>query len=284
MLRSISILTKSSIESNSSNIIKISLKLGNLFQSEKMELKLGDFGLAAKLEFITEKRHTVCGTPNYIAPEIQENKSGHSYEADLWSLGVILYTMLVGKPPFETPDVKSTYKKIKMGSYSFPEHVPLSDNSKNIISKLLSLDPTKRPNLDEIVSSPFIANGDNIPRTLPLSSLACPPSGTYTKQFLKRKDSQRLNPKSQVSDIQQLSIKNNTVPSKSDFNFGSGKNILPINDGAVSNMKINTSGEIYIKKWVEYSSKYGLGYLQSNGSAGVFFNDCTKIILDFKKE
>jgi len=77
---------------------------------------------------------------------------------------------MVGKPPFETPDVKSTYKKIKMGAYSFPEHVPLSDNSKNLISKLLSLDPTKRPNLDEIVASPFIANGENIPRFLPLSS------------------------------------------------------------------------------------------------------------------
>lgn len=46
-----------------------------------------------------------------------ENKSGHSYEVDLWSLGVVIYTMIIGKPPFETNDVKTTYKKIKMNSY-----------------------------------------------------------------------------------------------------------------------------------------------------------------------
>ena len=55
-----------------------------------MEMKIGDFGLAAKLEFDSEKRHTVCGTPNYIAPEILENKNGHTYEVDTWSLGVIM--------------------------------------------------------------------------------------------------------------------------------------------------------------------------------------------------
>ena len=91
-----------------------SLKLGNLFLNEKMEIKLGDFGLATKLEFEGEKKRTICGTPNYIAPEILEGKTGHSYEVDIWSLGVIIYTLLIGKPPFETPDVKTTYKKIRM--------------------------------------------------------------------------------------------------------------------------------------------------------------------------
>ena len=54
-----------------------------------MEIKLGDFGLATKIEIEGEKKRTICGTPNYIAPEILESK-GHSYEVDLWSLGVIL--------------------------------------------------------------------------------------------------------------------------------------------------------------------------------------------------
>ena len=69
----------------------ISLKLGNLFLNEKMEIKLGDFGLATKLEFDGEKKKTICGTPNYIAPEILDGKCGHSYEVDIWSLGVIMY-------------------------------------------------------------------------------------------------------------------------------------------------------------------------------------------------
>ena len=78
----------------------------------EMNCVLGDFGLATKLEFEGEKKRTICGTPNYIAPEILDGK-GHSYEVDLWSLGVIIYTLLVGKPPFQTSDVKATYKKIR---------------------------------------------------------------------------------------------------------------------------------------------------------------------------
>jgi polo-like kinase 1 len=73
------------------------LKLGNLFVGDKMEIKLGDFGLATKLEFDTEKKRTICGTPNYIAPEILDGRIGHSYEVDVWSLGVIIYTLLIGK-------------------------------------------------------------------------------------------------------------------------------------------------------------------------------------------
>lgn len=59
-------------------VIHRDLKLGNLFLDEKMTIKLGDFGLASKLDFPGEKRRTICGTPNYIAPEILESK-GHSY-------------------------------------------------------------------------------------------------------------------------------------------------------------------------------------------------------------
>jgi polo-like kinase 1 len=91
-----------------------------------MEVKIGDFGLATKLEFDGDRKRTICGTPNYIAPEILEGKNGHSYEVDTWSLGVIIYTLLFGKPPFETQDVKTTYQKIKKNQYSFPEHVKVS--------------------------------------------------------------------------------------------------------------------------------------------------------------
>ena len=67
-----------------------SIKLGNLFLGDKMLVKMGDFGLACKLEYEGQKRKTICGTPNYIAPEILRKK-GHCYEVDLWSLGVIMY-------------------------------------------------------------------------------------------------------------------------------------------------------------------------------------------------
>lgn len=78
------------------------------------------------MDYDGEKRNTVCGTPNYIAPEILDKKQGHSYEADIWSLGVIVYTLIIGKPPFETTDVKKTYTKIRLNAYTFPEGVPIT--------------------------------------------------------------------------------------------------------------------------------------------------------------
>lgn len=136
-----------------------SLKLGNLFLNSKMEVKIGDFGLATKLEFDGDKKRTICGTPNYIAPEILEGKTGHSYEVDVWSLGVIIYTLLVGKPPFETSDVKTTYQRIRKNQFSFPEHLKLSRLSKSLISEILVLDPLQRLNLDQILDHEFFKIG-----------------------------------------------------------------------------------------------------------------------------
>jgi len=98
-------------------VIHRDLKLGNLFLNDKLSINLGDFGLATKLSFDGERKRTICGTPNYIAPEILQGKKGHSYEVDVWSIGVIVYTLLIGRPPFETKDVKTTYKRIKMNAY-----------------------------------------------------------------------------------------------------------------------------------------------------------------------
>jgi polo-like kinase 1 len=152
---------------HSHRIIHRDLKLGNLFLNDKMEIKLGDFGLATKLDFDGEKKRTICGTPNYIAPEVLEGKAGHSYEVDIWSLGVIIYTLIIGKPPFETSDVKTTYSRIRKNAYAFPEHVIISEGAKDLISKILIGDPKMRPTLDEICAHEFFNNGGSIPKTLP---------------------------------------------------------------------------------------------------------------------
>ena len=167
-------------------IIHRDLKLGNLFLTSKLELKLGDFGLAAKLEYDGQKRKTVCGTPNYIAPEILEKKNGHSYEVDIWSLGVVMYTMLFGRPPFETADVKLTYKRIKMNSYKFPENIKVDERAKKLIESILVLDPAKRPSLDEIAQHDFFKIYVTVPLVLPLCTLSCPPGPKYIDQFLKK--------------------------------------------------------------------------------------------------
>ena len=88
-------------------VIHRDLKLGNLFLTDMMQIKIGDFGLAAQVNFDGERKRTVCGTPNYLAPELLHQdvgfgKTGYSYEVDYWSIGVILYIMLIGKAPFES--------------------------------------------------------------------------------------------------------------------------------------------------------------------------------------
>ena len=236
---------------HSHKVIHRDLKLGNLFLTDKMELKVGDFGLAAKLDYEGERKRTVCGTPNYIAPEILDAKSGHSYEVDIWSLGVIIYTLIIGKPPFETRDVKETYKKIKNNEYSFPEQAIISEPAKSLISQILVLDPQKRLSLDQILTHEFFNQDVSIPKLLSPSTLTNVPSLSYIRQFM---------PDAGKNGIVNRVKENNENRDKGDPNL--------------------KSPEIWVKKWVDYSSKYGLGYLFNNGFIGVFYNDGSKIILN----
>ena len=291
-------------------IIHRDLKLGNLFINEKMELKVGDFGLATKLEFDGERKRTVCGTPNYIAPEILEGKTGHSFEVDIWSLGVIIYTLIIGKPPFETNNVKETYKRIKNDNYSFPENALISEPSKELIQSILVLDPNKRPNLDQILVSDFFNMGINVPKLLQPSTLACPPSLNYIKQFIPD-----VGPNGILNNYKSKKKAYNNVDGNDDIisdrtklqsqqsikmnNFGNNPSNINNNEsrpfttsGLYNITKSNTNNiyqsnhhgnldnknDIWVKKWIDYSSKYGLGYILSNGHVGVYFNDSTKII------
>jgi len=105
---------------------------------------------------------------------------------DVWSIGVIIYTLLIGKPPFETKDVKTTYKRIRMNAYSFPEHVTISSEAKKLIKSILITDPKQRPTVEEILQHDFLTKC-KIPKLLPVSTLACPPSASYLRQFLPEK-------------------------------------------------------------------------------------------------
>jgi serine/threonine protein kinase len=140
-------------------IIHRDLKLGNVFLDSKMHCKVGDFGLATKLQTREERKKTVCGTPNYIAPEVLAGgEDGHSFEVDIWSLGVILYTMLVGRPPFETRDVNETYKLIREGRFDFPPGCATSEEARVLVRRMLQTDPTKRPRIEEILRDPWFSS------------------------------------------------------------------------------------------------------------------------------
>ncbi|KFQ96339.1 Serine/threonine-protein kinase PLK2, partial [Nipponia nippon] len=137
-------------------ILHRDLKLGNFFINENMELKLGDFGLAARLEPLEHRRRTICGTPNYLSPEVL-NKQGHGCESDIWALGCVMYTMLLGRPPFETTNLKETYRCIREARYSLPSS--LLAPAKHLIASMLSKNPEDRPSLDEIIRHEFFLQG-----------------------------------------------------------------------------------------------------------------------------
>eukprot|EP00808_Paulinella_micropora_P019064 g795.t1 len=153
-------------------IIHRDLKLGNLLIDKNLNIKVGDFGLATKLSHPGERKRTICGTPNYIAPEILQ-KEGHSFEVDVWSMGVIMYTLLIGKPPFETASVKSTYKRIQSNSYNFPPGVRLSRAARHLITRILSPVPEQRPSLAEIRNDEFFHQSP-FPASLPEHILTDP--------------------------------------------------------------------------------------------------------------
>ncbi|XP_062849992.1 serine/threonine-protein kinase PLK3 [Trichomycterus rosablanca] len=192
-------------------ILHRDLKLGNFFVNENMDLRLGDFGLAAKLETVEQRKKTICGTPNYLAPEVL-NRQGHGTESDVWSLGCVMYTLLCGSPPFETLDLKETYKCIKEVKYTLPS--TLSVPAQKLISAILQKNPSDRLTLDQILAHEYFKS--YTPDKLPVSACVMvpelnPPSPAkkfFTKMakslFGKKKSKAEKNTSEEKEDISKL--------------------------------------------------------------------------------
>lgn len=107
-------------------------------------IKIADFGFAKKCKS-THCLLTQCGTPGYVAPEIL---SGIPYgtQSDMWSIGVIMYILLAGYPPFNGKNQKELFRLIRKGKYEFHEQFwgDISDDAKDLVSKLLTVDPNSR--------------------------------------------------------------------------------------------------------------------------------------------
>lgn len=133
-------------------IVHRDLKPENLLLDANLNIKIADFGLSNLMrdgDFL----RTSCGSPNYAAPEVI---SGHLYagpEVDVWSCGVILYALLCGSLPFDDESIPNLFKKIKSGMYSLPTH--LSQLAKNLIPRMLEVDPMKRITIPEIRLHPW---------------------------------------------------------------------------------------------------------------------------------
>ncbi|XP_039263219.2 serine/threonine-protein kinase PLK4-like isoform X2 [Styela clava] len=136
-------------------IIHRDLTLSNMLLDNSLNIKIADFGLATKLSMPTDKHFTMCGTPNFISPEIA-TRSAHGLQSDVWSLGCMLYTFLVGSPPFDTDAVKSTLNKVVLGDYQFPPD--LGENARDLIQRLLRKNPSDRITLSAVLDHSFMTN------------------------------------------------------------------------------------------------------------------------------
>ncbi|CAD7673266.1 unnamed protein product [Nyctereutes procyonoides] len=142
------------------SIVHRDLKPENLLvqrnEDKSTTLKLADFGLA---KHVVRPIFTVCGTPTYVAPEILSEK-GYGLEVDMWAAGVILYILLCGFPPFRSPerDQDELFNIIQLGHFEFlaPYWDNISDAAKDLVSRLLVVDPKKRYTAHQVLQHPWI--------------------------------------------------------------------------------------------------------------------------------
>jgi 5'-AMP-activated protein kinase catalytic alpha subunit len=136
---------------HSKNILHRDVKLDNILLDSKMRVKLCDFGVSrfmpsAADELVFER----CGTPAYIAPEVISGTGYAGFNADIWSLGVLLYALMTGTIPFKAKNIPDLHKIILHNDFSFPSGIFLSQQFKSLIRIMLIKDPSKRIVLDEI--------------------------------------------------------------------------------------------------------------------------------------
>uniref|UniRef100_A0A9J7XUD9 Serine/threonine-protein kinase PLK n=2 Tax=Cyprinus carpio TaxID=7962 RepID=A0A9J7XUD9_CYPCA len=272
-------------------ILHRDLKLGNFFVNENMDLRLGDFGLAAKLETVEQRKKTICGTPNYLAPEVL-NRQGHGTESDVWSLGCVMYTLLCGNPPFETLDLKETYKCIKEVRYSLPPS--LTPSAQKLISAILQKNPSDRLTLDQILAHEYFTKGFTPEKLPPSSCVMVPelnPPSPAKKFFTKMAKSLFGKKKSKVIKSFSIDIVPVFSPSASDdipTPAAVAESAMKVLNSCLSSMPTasrnppclsKTKPLIWVTKWVDYSNKYGFGYQLSNQNVGVLFNEGTHLSL-----
>ncbi|KAM6915064.1 MAP/microtubule affinity-regulating kinase 3-like [Xenentodon cancila] len=140
------------------HIVHRDLKAENLLLDADMNIKIADFGFSNEFT-VGGKLDTFCGSPPYAAPELFQGKKYDGPEVDVWSLGVILYTLVSGSLPFDGQNLKELRERVLRGKYRIPFY--MSTDCENLLKRFLVLNPVKRGTLEQIMRDRWISGGSD---------------------------------------------------------------------------------------------------------------------------
>ncbi|XP_040001092.1 serine/threonine-protein kinase MARK1 isoform X2 [Xiphias gladius] len=147
-------------------IVHRDLKAENLLLDADMNIKIADFGFSNEFT-VGSKLDTFCGSPPYAAPELFQGKKYDGPEVDVWSLGVILYTLVSGSLPFDGQNLKELRERVLRGKYRIPFY--MSTDCENLLKKLLVLNPGKRGSLQQVMKDRWMNVGHDTEELKPFT-------------------------------------------------------------------------------------------------------------------